>query len=57
MDIVKKWCANQINKRGVHITEHSEIFEVLETVEEPDYEGKMGEYIAVRERWRGVNIL
>jgi len=43
-------------ERWFHITEeHSEMagyyFDVLETVEEPEaiYEGKMGEYIAVRE--------
>ncbi|MCW7079085.1 MAG: hypothetical protein OCU22_08185 [Canidatus Methanoxibalbensis ujae] len=64
MDIVKKWCADQIDRgkeRRVHITEHSEMagyyFEVLETVEEPDYEGKMGECIAVREMEKGKYIV
>ncbi len=32
-------------------------FEVLETVEEPDYEGKMGECIAVREMEKGKYIV
>jgi hypothetical protein len=43
------------DERWIHITEeHSEMagyyYEVLETIEEPEkiYEGKMGEYIAVR---------
>jgi len=47
-------------ERWFHITEeHSEMagyyFEVLETVEEPEaiYEGKAGEYIAVREIEKG----
>jgi hypothetical protein len=59
MDVVKS--KNNVpirlpEERWFHITEeHSEMagyyFEVLETVEEPEaiYEGKAGEYLAVRE--------
>jgi len=51
-------------ERWFHITEeHSEMagyyFEVLETVEDPEaiYEGKVGEYLAVREIERGKYIV
>jgi hypothetical protein len=51
-------------ERWFHITEeHSEMagyyFEVLETVEEPEaiYEGKVEEYIAVREIEKGKYIV
>ena len=51
-------------ERWIHITEeHSEMagyyFEVLETVEQPEaiYEGKMGEYIAVRKIDKGKYIV
>ncbi len=52
------------DERWIHITEeHSEMagyyFEVLETVEEPEviYEGKMGEYIALKEIGEGKHIV
>ncbi|MCW7079506.1 MAG: PBECR2 nuclease fold domain-containing protein [Candidatus Methanospirare jalkutatii] len=67
MDIVKSKNGVPIRlteERWVHITEeHSEMagyyFEVLETVKEPEaiYEGKMGEYIAVREIEKGKYIV
>lgn len=51
-------------ERWFHLTEeHSEMagyyFEVLEVVEEPEaiYEGKTGEYIAVREIEKGKYIV
>jgi len=67
MDIVKS--KNNVSirlteERWFHITEeHSEMagyyFEVLETVEEPEaiFEGKEGEYIAVREVEKGKYVV
>nr|MDO8079379.1 hypothetical protein [Candidatus Freyarchaeota archaeon] len=51
-------------ERWFHITEeHSELagyyYEVLESVEEPDaiYEGRMGEYLAVKELEKGKYVV
>lgn len=53
-----------LEERWLHITEaHPEMagyyFEVLETVEEPEiiYEGKAGEFIAVKEIEAGKNLV
>jgi len=67
MDIVKSKNGVPIRlteERWIHITEeHSEMagyyYEVLETIEEPEaiYEGKTGEYIAIREMEKGKYIV